>query len=246
MLSAEIQQRAFSQIMSIYVLPEIRSRQEKKKIPKPFNLFAAQIIFRKRQGNIIRLNEECKLMFVGKTKEGVKVKKGEKFGLDKIKAVENIKIIEEDGNEAHISIVRLGKTYYYNFDFRYDKRCAKNILNAAAEFLQAAKDDCQAKRWRPFTENMFLVGELLIRAELTLLPYIKTESKKHEYWRVEYNKWFKLRNTTPERKNFLNEVYGLRDKARYSESNFKIHHNKAKNFLRITTSMLNDLVKQVS
>lgn len=45
--------------------------------------------------------------------------------------------------------------WFINFDFRYNKRKARERLDAAAEFLGAAKINREKLLLRPMAENLF-------------------------------------------------------------------------------------------
>ena len=242
MLNKKAQQRTVNQILSIYLFPEIKRRQNEGLIPKPFSLWAGQIIFRKNKKSLIRLNKECKMQITIKPKSGVPRKKGSVIRFNQIQSVKKIKMIEGDGNEAHISMVRVRNIWYLNFDARYDKRRARSLILSSSEFFESAKDNLKEKRWRSFVDSIFLAVESLVKAELILLPHYKS-SKKHNYVKSEYNKWFSLGNTKMQYKNLLNELSGLWNKARYSEGKFIVHHKKAQKFIKTYQSMHSRLIE---
>jgi len=238
-------QRTFDQVMSIFILPEVQKRQNEKKIPKPFNLFAAQIIFRQNKKPLIRLNGETKVKFIAKVTKDTRIKKGIITPINKIEDIKKIELIEEDGNEAHITMIRVINSWKFTYDFRYNKQKARNIIEIAKEFSKSAKDDFNKKRWRPFIENLFLVTESLVKAELILHP-IHPEAKTHNYWKSAYNKWYSYGNTEKEYKDLINELTKIRDHARYSENKFKIHHNKAKKFMQVVKLMFDRTMKRTT
>ena len=238
MLNEQGQRRNFEQMMNIFVIPEMKRRQESGKIPKLFNLWATQIIFLKKLKPIIRLNTECKILFTAKVEDGCFKEKGLEIRMNHIESVDDIKVTGGDGNKKHFSMVRIRDIWYYTFNFGYNKQRAKDIFKSAKEFYFSAKNDYRSKRWRPFISNICTTSELLAKSQLIQLPHIE-DFKTHGYLQSEYNKWYKLGNVESEYRELLNEVFELRDKARYSESEFKISESKAKNFLSHATSMLN-------
>jgi len=53
-----------------------------------------------------------------------------------------------------------GQWYDINFDFKYNKQKARERLDAAVEFLEAAKINRKKLLLRPMAENLFAAIEL--------------------------------------------------------------------------------------
>lgn len=242
-LEPEYHQRTFNQIMQIFILPEIIKRQKNNEIPKPYPLIAAQIVFKVNQTPVIRLNNEAKIKFKAKTSR--KIKKGESISTNDIKNIIKIEKIKEDGNEAHITMLRLKNRWFFTFDFRYNRTTINKFITNANEFLNSSKNDFRQKRWRPFITNLFYCTEILVKCELILHPW-PTIGKKHTYWKAQYNKWYKFGNTNKEYSEVYNQLFDLVNSARYSEDKFKINYNKAKGFLTTIESMLKRVVRLIS
>ncbi len=241
MLENEGRQRAFDQFMHLFVLPEIECRKKENILPEKFVLNMAQVIF---SGNstrpVVRLNEETKILAKCKLKSGIKMNKGNVVSW---RQIENIQVIrlpdDEEGKYAHISMVRVGGTWLFSFDFRYNKELARNCFETAKQFLYSAQEALEEKRPAPFIDNLFSAIELLAKAELLLMPDPKFKQKAtHKSIQLKYGRYVDIGNAKPEFKKTLNELTGLRNSARYLKSDYNLNPEEGKKYLAITTDMV--------
>src|SRR6185437_7914458 len=89
--------KAFQQFMELFVVPELKRRQEAGTLPKPVELTAFQIIWgpdgRER---LIRINEEVRVHFVVKLKYGTEPARGTTVFWDDVEQVQAIRLTDDD------------------------------------------------------------------------------------------------------------------------------------------------------
>jgi len=224
-MDEEIGKKVFQQVMSIWIIPEIKKRREREEIDEKFSVFGAQVIFSLDKGfNDVRLNEQVKAIIRGKATRDIK--KGEKVSEKDLENIDNLKLTDEDPNCAHITLLSFKGKWIISFDFRYDKGLAKEHIKASKEFYEGAIDNLKKKRLRPFYENCFASAELSTKAILML--YIdKKYLDNHENKVKQMKKWVDLGNADVKFSNTLNRLSNLRFSARYlSSEDFKSENPK--------------------
>jgi uncharacterized protein (UPF0332 family) len=242
-IDAEAQKRAFDQILTLFVLPEIDRRRAEGVAIKPSDLFAAQVVFRAGEETIIRLNEEVsmriKARWPGPRRSAIRAP----VPLSEIEDVEQIESTANDTDAAHISIVKIKDGWVLAFDFRYNKKTIKNIAKAAVEFLNAAEDALARGNWRPVVANLFTAVELLAKTELLLLGTSLDESKKHEYWKGKYDLIFGKNYPMSNDRGLYSKLFELRNDARYDMRAFTISKDEAKRLTSCAQEMLDRVVR---
>lgn len=240
MTSQEIQQRTFNHVLELFVHPELERRKKTGVLPEKYVLSAVQILFSKKlRKPIIRLNEETKILGVIKLKKDIQKGMGEKVLQEEIERLENIRLTDEEESEfAHISMVRLGKQWLFGFDFRYNKKLARDHSETAEQFFKAAQSAHRRNLSAPFIDNLYSCVELLAHAELLLLPKFLKEKTSHMDIQTKYNRFVDMGNAKTEFKSTLNKLSGLRISARYLKSDFKLNEDQAKDYLNTAKGML--------
>jgi len=97
-------QRFVGEVFSLWVAPEVARRQRAGTVPKPFQLWAAQIIFRSEPGRPeIRLNEEVRARAKAKLRRGATKECDSPVLQSEIEDIDDFRLFqEEDENCAHI------------------------------------------------------------------------------------------------------------------------------------------------
>ncbi|QWT87322.1 hypothetical protein KBP46_05545 [Chryseobacterium sp. PCH239] len=128
---------AFNNIMEIYFNPEIERRKQNNTLEENFELIAAQaFIFPDERPNIIRLNAEVQATV--KIKDGINKDASDYF--PNCEDVESIEISENEYlNCGHIIIIRFKDYYQLKFDFIYNKKTCKSLLDNSFQFLKTAE-----------------------------------------------------------------------------------------------------------
>jgi uncharacterized protein (UPF0332 family) len=247
MLKKEAQQRTFSELMELFVLPEVTRRKEAGRLPEKFRLNAAQILFYSDgRKPAVRLNEETKIIATVKFKNIVNKQKGEAVFWNEIDNVENLRLIDEEDKEyAHVSMLRLKGHWNIAFDFRYNKGAAREHFKVAKEFYKAAKN-AHKNRWlAPFVDNLFSCIELLAKSELLLLSEVKKKTT-HVAIQMKYNRFVNCGNEKSDFKAALNKLSAIRHSARYLSSSFSLLDSEGGEYLNTAKEMLDYLEARLS
>lgn len=210
-LTQEDLQRTFQQIVDIWIIPEIKRRQQLGW--KGNNVRAAQIILIPNQKPLIRLNGQVRA--TAKIKVNRDIKEGEAIFDTDISDVEEI-FSEKIKNSAYIILILFKDKWVIKFDFRYYMETAKEHIEAAREFYESAKENLDKKRFRPFYEECWAVAELLSACNFLLMGQ---KYDRHDRNIKKMKSWAELGNVKIEFSEVLEKLYKLRDSARYIKSN---------------------------
>ena len=232
-------EKVFKEVISVWIKPEIKRRQEAGLLPRDFILRRAQVVFYPPPPNKseVRLNEEVQALMKVKPKEGVSVKRGDTIVFKDIEDVLSIRLPEKEADVAHITMILTPKGWCMTFDARYNKSKVQRHLEAAQEFIEAAKLASQKKHLRAFVDNAFSAAELLAKGDLMLLPLYKKYTGRHKTIQLGYTWWAELGNVPIHFKTTLDKLSGLRDSARYLKENFAVGSELTKEFLQTLDEM---------
>ena len=235
--------RFVSQVMEMWVLPEVRRRQEAGELPKPFGLRAAQVVFDPdRQRPVVRLNEEVRALADMRLKHGIQRGVGEPVMLGEIEEIRDMQLCqEEDKDCGHITLVLQGNHGTISFDARMNKDLARRHIAVARDFLETARTCLAQRKWAPFADTLFSAAELLAKA--TLLSVAARELRKKETHRrihTKLNWWARLGNVDQRFKETFNKLAGLRPGARYLKSDFSLPEKEAEELLATVQEMASE------
>ena len=123
------------------------------------------IIYADDRPHLVRLNEEIQAIGEMKLKEGVTKLKGEPVYLSEIEEMPSIRLLDsEEPNCGHFTLLLLGDRWYGNFEFRYNKGKAAELLRAADESLATASHGWSEGHRRAAIDNLFSAAELAAKA----------------------------------------------------------------------------------
>jgi len=233
--------RLIEQTLTNWVNPELEKRKSEGKITGDFNLKSAQVIFTIGGPNIVRINEEIRA--VVKAKINRPIKKGELiFGKD-VENIESFRLVDEEKDFGHITIIHLSKGWFVGFSFIYDVTKSKELHSIAIEFMRSAQVDLEAKRYRSFVELASIAAENLAKARIYLLPDDEIrKAKTHKVIRNKVNSYARTNSVIKtDQKDVFNELMKLRDVARY-RPDFILDDKKAKDMFEA----LSGLSKEIS
>lgn len=225
--------RAFEHAMSIWVEPEVRRRQQRA-AADPFVVNAAQVVFYSDGRQLIRLNEEIQGTANFEPKPGFTVVVGQPIRVCDIERVSHIELMGEDGNCGHFTIIRLVSGWFGSFDFRYNKLRTSDLLSAAEEFLNAARDAILANRKRVAVDTLFSAAELAANAFIVAAPGSAVDPRSHGHIHSRFNLFTRQGNVAASRQTF-NALSAARGRARY-----------VKGTVTETTDTLNTWVMHIS
>jgi hypothetical protein len=241
MLDQNAANTLFKHVLEIWVIPEIEVRIRIGELnQQPYHLYAAQIVsFTDGRKNVIRLNDEVKTTIIGVARKTLQP--NETFVLeDGISEIKKFELThEDDPNAGHLTMMRFKNRWQIYFDFRYNKKMAKERLEAAEEFLNAAALDRERKLIRPMAENLFAAIELCITAQLLLQAdkdYAKNQH--HTGTKNRYVSFIDIGNYKTEYKDTFIELTNLRRSGRYLQKEFSLSLDKADRYLEIVKDIM--------
>ena len=232
----ESDERFFSEILDIFVTPEVKRRQEAGLIPKPFALTAAQVIFYPdRRPNEVRINSEVQGQFKAETKIDLTGKqKGDPVYAHEIEALHAFRILNDDDPDCgHITILRIGDWWWITFDLIYNKGISARHIEAANQFLENAEHSLNKGHWSAFVDCLFSAAELSAKAVLLVTPDPRFREKtSHKAIHQRFNQWGHLGNIEQSQVVVFNRLSKLRASARYSPGSLSIERKQAEQWLQ--------------
>ncbi len=210
-------QAVFDQIVSLWVLPELRRRglpAERAEIHR------AVVVMDPRAGLRVLLNDEASVIVeVGFTRP---VRAGEVVTESDIGEVRRIRpdLMTEDA--AWALIVRVGISLYAAFDFRRYRGTAKRLLALAREYLETAHAAQSRELVGPTIENAYAAAELAVKAQMLLYRAPERLVTGHKGRRDWIAQWAALGNAPSEHGSTLGQLGRLRPPARYGDTELEI------------------------
>jgi uncharacterized protein (UPF0332 family) len=236
--------RTLEHAFEIWINPEVERRRGHGRLPAGFVVLAAQVVMNVGKAPVVRLNEEVRLVVkVPSPEEPFKVGDAVPINWDEVAEVH---LGPDDENAGHMTLIRDRNRWLLSFDFRYNAERANDCLDAAREFLGAARDSLQANRLRVFAETLFGATELAVKAKLLTMPdpeILKT--KKHGMVAGKYNRWANLGNADVENAKLLNRLSNMRSLARYVGGPFSLTSGEAANMLAQAEKLLDEAEARV-
>jgi hypothetical protein len=154
----------------VWVLPEMRRRQQAGEPEVAGDLRAAQIIFfADSRKPVVRINSEVRAIARARVKGPRQT--GDPIYEHELQELNDIRLTDaEDPDCGHITLIRIGDKWSIAWDCRYNKSLARRHLEAASRFLAAARFCMANDLTEPFVDNLFSAVELVIRAHLLSVP----------------------------------------------------------------------------
>lgn len=237
----EIWQRAFTQILDIWVTPEVERRQAAGTLPKPVELLTAQVIFYPdHRTNEVRINSEVKGLGKMNLKPGIEKQKGDRVCDHELDGIEDFRLSDDDDPDCgHITIIRINDSWLLSFDCIYNKRLSAEHINVADQFLKTANHALTNELWSPFVDCLFSAAELLAKSIL-LNSYSDPKFRakaNHRSIQSRFNRWAHLGNVDRSHANALNALARLRGSARYLTGDLSVEHSQAVEWLNAVSGM---------
>lgn len=251
-MSAEIKEdnfaeNAFNNIMEIYFNPEIEKRKQEGLLKDDFELLAAQaLIFPDERKTIIRFNDEVSANV--KIKEGVDKTVTDFF--PDCDEVESIDINEEEFLDCgHIIIIRFKDCFQLKFDFVYNKKTCKNLLNNAFQFLETSKFAFEKNYMNSYIDNAFSAFELMAKANLlfeanTNINGKTTHKAISTFFNLRYSK--SILEDEIELRRIFNKLRIERNNARYLDNEVNFSNQEILISLQKIEKYYSDLMKRIN
>jgi uncharacterized protein (UPF0332 family) len=238
-LTLELPDIFVQQFLDWWINPEIKRRYETAHISDNFILYAAQVIMNLNAPTEVRLNEEVKATVTGNLPK--KSQKGEQIFINELDTIEQIELTNKDPNAGHLTMLNHRGSWLVRFDFRYNAARCLNHLEAAREFLNSAALAVERTQLRVVIDNLFSACELMAKALLLMHDKRLMTSKNHRAVRNRYNQWGNLGNTDARYTKLLNELFSLRDSARYLDEELQLTVENARSMVVVAEGMFKDI-----
>jgi hypothetical protein len=186
-VSADNANGMLAQAWELYFRPEIERRQTEGVLPVSFELYMAQALL-SPDGNLrVLLNEETK--GEGLLRAFQSIQKGEPLYSNDLRHIERLELPDELLDSAHFTIVRAGEGWHMFFNFLSGRAKAKDMLELAREFLEAALCAKDKGHGGPAVDFLFSANELISKAELLLHRSPAGSSRTHGSISTQINLW---------------------------------------------------------
>jgi hypothetical protein len=239
----DLGERLVQQAFDLWINPELDRRRAAGGLSADFSLYAAQIIINVGIAPITRLNDE--VMGVVRGVAARPIEKGENVSCHDLLDIHHVELTSEDANAGHMTLLLQKGRWFVEFDFRYNAQRIADTVEAAREFLDAARFCSERGYVRAFCENLFGATELLAKGTLLMLPDEKIlSSKKHDYVASHFNRWGKYGNTDPRYVGLLNQLGRLRSSARYVSGDVNLTATEMSEMLTVAEEMFTKLRDQ--
>lgn len=222
--------RLIRQTLTNWVNPELERRKTEGKLGEDFVFKAAQVMFSVGGPPVVRINSEVRAIVEAKINRSIQ--KGEKVLNKDIEDIRAFKLVSDDKDFGHITLLRLTKGWFVGFSFIYDVSKSRELYGLASEFLKSAQRDLLDGRYKPFVESLSIAFENLARARIYLFPDKEIrKAKTHRTVHAKVNIYSRTNSIIKtSQKDVFNRLSTLRGKARY-DPGFRLSHAEAKKML---------------
>jgi HEPN domain-containing protein len=247
-INDEFGKNVFEQFMELFVLPEVKRKQESGELEKPIDLYGAQIVFfPKNRKPQVRINSEVKGFAEAKLRPELAKEAGEDVFQHELEHIQFIDLSEEeDPNCGYATLLRYGDIWSIAFDFRYNKALSKKHIETAKEFYYSAKFSFEEKHWSPFIDNLFCAAELSAKSVLLSAsdPEFR-EKATHKVIKSRYNQEYQSGNLDTSHRAAFNKLSNLRGGARYLKGDVSVSEAEAQELLNAVEDMIEDADRRV-
>jgi hypothetical protein len=129
--------RTFADMWSLFFEPEIGRRKAAGTLPEDFSLYVAQALFPPSGANRVLLNEQVRGEFLVRSPR--ELKSGEPVYIDDLQHAEVYELPDELLDHGHFTLIRAGDGWRMIFNFLSGRAKAKDMLELANQFLEAAR-----------------------------------------------------------------------------------------------------------
>jgi hypothetical protein len=209
--------RTLAQMFELYFTPEIERRRIHGGLPGNFYLYMAQVLFPPvAEPPIILLNDEVKGTALLRAPRNIQ--QGEQISANDLQYIERFDLPDELLDNGYFTVVRAGEGWSMFFNFLYGRARAKDMLELAEQFLEAALFSKARGDAGPAVDNLFSASELISKAVLILHRNHAADAKTHGRIHSEINAWARLGNIDQAFVALYNKLADQRPSARYGNS----------------------------
>jgi hypothetical protein len=207
--------RTLGQVFALYFTPEIERRWAVGSLPQPFSLYMAQLLLPPDGEHRVLLNDEVQGEALMRAPR--EIAKGERALVSDLEHIERFELPDALLDNGHFTIVRSGEGWRMFFNFLSGRAKARDMLDLASQFLEAAIGSKAKGHAGPAVDNLFSASELVSKAELILHRSKAVTSRNHKAIASEINAWAKLGNIDIAFVALFNKLGQQRPNARYSD-----------------------------
>lgn len=237
------QQTVFNNLMEVFVLPNIKRRQEKGELPDPLHLMAAQVlIYPDERPTEVRVNEEVRAIAEMKLKPDVEVMPGDPIYTHQLESVSNFRLTEDDDPDCgYIILLQIEGRWTGNFNFIYNRGLSQKHIKAARQFFETAKYALEKRYWPVFVDTLFSASELAVKALMMGHHADLRHAKKHNRVHSVFNQFARMGNVEEEQRDTFNQLSQLRPTARYLHKDVEFNEAEAQQMLETVREMIEGL-----
>lgn len=207
--------RTLQQMWDMFFAPEIERRKANSGSPDNFSIYIAQVIFPAEGATRPRILFNDEVEGEALLRAPRPIEKGGVIYATDLQQVESFDLPDALLDSGHFTIVRSGDGWRMFFNFLRGRAKAKDMLELAAQFLEASRSSQQNGHSGPAIDNLFSASELISKAELILHQSRATKSKRHATIASEINIWARLGNIDQAFVALFNKLSQQRPTARY-------------------------------
>ncbi|MGX1496192.1 hypothetical protein ACSSV1_001213 [Labrenzia sp. MBR-25] len=212
----EFGERTFANAWELWFSPEIEHRKITGRLPDKFQLVTAQVLFPIEGDARILLNEE--VTGTARMRCNGPVEAGDPVFLTTVQEFLEFDLRDELLDHGHFTIIRSRESWHIFFNFLTGRAKARDTLQLAQQFFDAASFSKKSKHVGPTIDNLFSAAELISKAELILHQFIPRKTKKHSTINGHINLWSRLGNIDAAFVSLFNKLGQQRPNARYGDS----------------------------
>lgn len=225
--------------------PEIKRRQEAGTLPKPFPLWAAQVILEPDGPGTMRFNDQIRGVFqvaIDASTPGP-IAKGAQLSLSELGPIQGMQLTLDDPNAGHLTALNHKEAWYLLFDFRYNAARIALNLQVAHQFLAAAEDATHRKHLNAAVDNLFGAVETAARSYLMMHPDPRLlQQTTHGFVKSQFNRYGgQLGNVNRTFVELFNTLADIRPKARYPRGPLSVSEADLLEWIGTTKAMLADM-----
>jgi hypothetical protein len=222
----------FSWVRTLYVDPEIQSRQERGLWPEGTGLYRFQVQFPEAESPKVRLNDEVKGIL--EVKAAGPVEEGQLVTEDDFSEITDYKPLDEDAGIPHVTGFAHRDSWFLGYQLAHRHPARHEHLAAGREFLAAAHTALAEGHPRVVLDAANSAAELFVKAELLSCgPVIEMAEKarSHDGLSMVYNLWGRLGNTDARFVDALNRLRRFRSDARYLKGELQVEVSEMEGLL---------------
>ncbi len=234
----EIVNRVIEQALEFWIKPEVERRAAEGTLSHDFALRGAQVIFDlDAEAPEVRLNNEVEAVAMARAARDIK--KDAPVTEEDISEISDMLLTEADPNAGHLTMIQYRGGWLLAFDFRHNATRIADHVDAASEFLDAARWALENNKPRPFVDSLLGATELAAKGFLIAAPD-KTllTTRKHGYIQSRFNQEGRLKNVDSRFVDLLNRLWNLRRPARYVSRELDLDPGEMKVMLATGEEML--------